>query len=252
MPDSISYPITAQTLPSGFCPDTWQKMLNEFSANQFVSLPIANSQLIVSATKPAVDFEGLAAWLKLDASGYGREVYWFANGAWFSKHPLAPGSIMIWLGDPTTIATFDGGETGTPNLTSGPMWAIVSQLSGRFPLGAGTLLPSNTVKAVGDSGGEDVHSQTLAELVPHTHVIKTVEPILSKWAGNQSGAGKIVTGDVGIAEGEASILANNPFFEALNAGGTGTPPVVTPAPNMPPYYTVSFIVRSAREYYRVD
>lgn len=52
MPSEILIP-TAQNLPDGFCPTTWQSTVNAFAAAMRVTLPTSASQIIVQENTPA-------------------------------------------------------------------------------------------------------------------------------------------------------------------------------------------------------
>src|SRR5215468_2300821 len=92
-------------LPSGFCPPDYQTLLNAFSAVQFVNLNVS-SGLIISATPPGASDHD-KAWLQLDSMGNPVRIYWFANGAWLSAHPLPPGFTMLWNQALPNFNTFD-------------------------------------------------------------------------------------------------------------------------------------------------
>jgi len=254
MPDQvINYPLFAQTLPSGFCPTTWQAILNAFAQNLFAQIPGSNNQLVVSATKPA---DSTVAWLQLDSSGRPTYLFYFAQGAWLSKHPVATGLTQWWFSDLPNFNTFDGGDSNPLSPISGPMWRQAQTddgtvIAARFPLAAGTL-PSGTVLNAGDLGGEETHSLTVTELAPHTHVLSPATPIPDKWSGDQEGAGKISTGSSALNSGdEAKIQSASPHFEAAITGGTGNPPVVVGHNNMPLYCCGYLLQRTSRQFYSV-
>lgn len=248
-----TYPITPQTLPSGFCPPTYQALLNGFSSNQFVTIPDSNSKLIVSATKPD-DFT--AAWLRLDSSGRPTYIYYFAQGSWLSLHPIQPGLTMWWFGSPdlvldaTTIKTFDGGADEAPSLYTGPMWqfariggtAAGTVIAAQFPIVSGTL-ESLTVLNLGDVGGEEKHSLTQSEMPPHTHDNKYISFSDGPSPGGDD-RGFWKTTDANPQDGTIA---------TENAGGNGaTPPVVVAHNNLPPFVVGFLLQRTSRRWLSVS
>jgi len=190
-------------------------------------------------------------WARTDASGNLIRFYtWGGYGVWGSPHPAPPSTSLryLWVGTEGDLATFDEGTGGDPTPTTGPFWVVDHNFDARFPIAPGTL-PSTTLIAVTGTGGEEKHELTEAEMPPHNHEVTLVTPITSKWAGNDSGAGKIVTGDSDIVEGTDEIEANDPFFQTEDAGGSGDPAETQAHNNIPPYYGVFFIKRTARIYY---
>jgi hypothetical protein len=67
MPNSILIP-TAQNLPDGFCPTSWQATVNAFAAAMRVTLPTSASQIIVQSNPPgAEDHDKI--WFQEDGNG---------------------------------------------------------------------------------------------------------------------------------------------------------------------------------------
>ena len=102
-------------------------------------------------------------------------------------------------------------------------------MTGKFPLGVSASAP---VHALASTGGEETHTMTLNELVPHTHgagTLTTSFPYKSSTnTGNQSnqdGADANLYNSSGITGNTAS-------------AGSGTPFNV-----MPPFLTLNFIIR---------
>lgn len=68
MPSEILIP-TAQNLPDGFCPTSWQATVNAFAAAMRVTLPTSASQIIVQPTTPApADQDKI--WFQVDANNH--------------------------------------------------------------------------------------------------------------------------------------------------------------------------------------
>lgn len=244
MPNQLVLPITAGTLPGGSCPATgdYQGLLNLLAQYLSVIFPTTFSGLVASQTAPV---DQTQVWLQLDATGRPQRLYVFAAGSWVSLHPLVPGFIMIWPFVVPDFTTFDGGDANAASATSGPMWQLAQDASGnqilqsQVPLGVGTLPQSGNAVAVGQTGGEELHSLLLGELTPHTHAIAFPED----------------GGNTGNPQGDTAwfstiIGGNLTNFTSGSAGGNGaTPPVVVGHNTLPPYYGVYFLQRTNRLYY---
>lgn len=259
MPNSITLPVVAGNLPAGFCPTTYDAMLQGFVGVSTVSFPVGSGMnVVVSASQPASTVN--TVWIKLDASGRPERTYFYAQGAWLSMHPTPPGMTMWWFRALPNFDTFDGGDaTGVISDYTGHMWrqAVYPEPGGdiiaaKFPLAAGSF-PSGLALNLGDAAGEENHSLTSPEMPPHTHNISLGLPISDKWAGDTSGAGKIGTGNSALNPGDETLIQNhNPFFTADSAGGNGAnPPAVTPHNNVPPYIVGYLLQRTERLFYTV-
>ena len=161
----VTYPVDAATLPQGACPSTYQELADLLATIYSVSVSTNNTGIYVSATKPA---DTTLVWKQLGSDGRPIRDYVFVGGLWLSRHTLEPGSIMLWGSALPNFASFDGGDAGALSVVSGPMWEEVTELRAKFPIGAGTL-PSGTVLAVGDTGGEEKHVLTIPEIPAHHH-----------------------------------------------------------------------------------
>jgi hypothetical protein len=82
MPNSILIP-TAQNLPDGFCPTSWQATVNAFAAAMRVTLPTSASQIIVQATTP-VPADNDKIWFQVDVNNHVLAIrsYDSATGYW--------------------------------------------------------------------------------------------------------------------------------------------------------------------------
>jgi hypothetical protein len=151
--------------------------------------------------------------------------------AWVSRHPYTFGTDvrLFWTGSLANIATFDGGEAGTVGAASGPMWERDTSMDGRVAIGAGTL-PSGTSLTIGDTGGEDKHTQLVAELALHTHTLQNVDNNTNTLAAGTGTGGGIV-----IPRNSAQ----------TDAAGSSTPFNV-----LNPYRAGTWIKRTGRIFYR--
>ncbi len=241
-------PVQAGILPSGFCPTDLQSMANGFAAIYSVILSAGTGlNVVASSTKPA---DTSSVWLQLDSLGRPVRVYYFANGAWLSMHPLVPGHIMIWDQALPNFATFDGGDANPISPVSGPMWEEVTELRARFPIGAGTL-PSTLVLAVTETGGEEKHTLVSAETPAHTHFefadkISTVENqvIATEQTARRRNSGSGDDYQMVRAVEEATLGLTSSF------GGDGAG-ATTAHQNLPPYYTVYYLRRTQKLFYVV-
>lgn len=78
MPSEILIP-TAQNLPDGFCPTTWQSTVNAFAAAMRVTLPTSASQIIVQTNTPAPADQN-KIWFQTDANNHVLAIKSFDSG----------------------------------------------------------------------------------------------------------------------------------------------------------------------------
>ncbi len=237
--NELTLPVQAGSLPGGFCPSNYQDLLNQFSANQYVTFPSTFTGIEVSQTKPS---DTTKAWLQLDAQGRPVRLYYFAQGAWLSLHPDVPGKTTLWTSAIPTLTSFDGGDAAVLSSISGPMWEEVVEMRARFPVGAGTL-PSTTVLAPGDTGGEENHTLSTSQIPPHSHIWN---PSTSTASGNNADPAG------GLLSLQSTNPANEKFYNTSSVGGTGTPAATAAHNNMPPYFAVAFLRRTNRLFYVVN
>lgn len=229
-------PVIPSELDSGFCPISYQEMLNGFSAKQTVTFPDTFKGVIVSQSKPT-DID--RAWLQLDALGRPVRFYYFSQGAWLSLHPQVPGATMLWTTTLPNFATFDGGDSNPAGLYSGPMWEEVTEMRARFPLGVGTFPVTGTVVAIGGTGGDEKVTLALTNIPSHTHPMTQT--------------------DINVGLGTFTCARppgaqSNPINSATGAaGGDGsTPSATTPHQNLPPFLGVYLLRRTNRTFFAVN
>lgn len=170
----------------------------------------------------------------------------FQNGQWLSKHPIPAGTLWAYAytGTVASVDTLDGGAAGAVSDNTGPFWEVIAAMAARSPIGAGTL-PSGLILNVGDVGGEERHTLLTTELAKHTHQ-----------RNNDNNSEDIVLGSVNTGTTELFAGTISPFpgghvAQYTNTGpnnGGGTDGEANPHNNLPPYYTLSFLRRTARVY----
>lgn len=243
--------ITGGQLPGGaaYCvrdPQSFfQDMISQMSA--YVSGLFAGT--VISDSQPAATDQD-KVWFRTVG---GAPVYPFAwrfyNGLWVARHAESPNSSRreLYTGTEAGLASYDGGDggaIGTVSATTGPMWQVDHTFDFRFPLGPGSS-PAGTIVAVGDTGGEETHSLTTAEIPPHTHPTPRGSGfvIWDKTSGGiQNWTGGAYEFDLPSASG------SNPSSAATGStGGDGTN--VTAHNTMPPYLATFLIKRTGRIFY---
>src|SRR5689334_14034479 len=91
--------------------------------------------------------------------------YYYISGQWQRQFEIPNTTAMRWLwaGAEADLVTFMGGSAGAVGPSTGPLWVADHDWDTRTIIGPGTL-PSTTVIAVGDTGGDEKHTLTQAEL----------------------------------------------------------------------------------------
>ena len=166
MPD-ISLPVTIGNLPEGFCPQTEQQRANAIAAALQVLFPFNFSLLNTGSTAPTAD-NRIYPWDRSNMDGTPDKIYHFVNGFWIAPNPVPANSPirLFYLASVGSIDTYDGGETGTVTTTTGPMWEVDTDMSGRTALGVDDDHPFNTI------GGAAEITLTDAQLPAHSHDIE--------------------------------------------------------------------------------
>lgn len=258
----MNFPLQNGQLPVGFCPPDYQTLLNGFTAQQSVNLNILSS-LVVSSTPPS---DHTVAWLQLDSAGNPVRIYFFANGAWLSLHPLVPGFTMIWNQVLPNFQTFDGGDAVVAPYSpiSGQMWQLAAStldglgtqvLAAQFPIGVGTL-PSTTPVALAGTGGEEVHKLVTTELAPHTHGVTSASGGLTVRSANGNNLGAVGSVPM-ISDLSIGGTNQNPLSTTSTGGdpstivGTNPPTAALGHNTLPPFYGVYFLQRTKRLFYKV-
>ncbi len=226
--------------------DAFQKQILALARAVF---PGTTAGVAIGDTAPT---DHTMVWAKTDASNNLIRFYtWGGTGEWVSLYPVPASSNsirMLWVGLESDLLTYDEGNgtnidgTGT-TATTGAFWIVDHNFDGRFAVGSTTgavnPLPSGLVIPPGGTGGEENHSLSVAELAPHTHGL---DVFLTDKQGGGHNATPYTQEDPDVAQVPITLTTDS-------TGGTGSPPVVTPHNNMPPYEGAFYIKRTIRQYY---
>ena len=236
MPNLTLITLTAPNLPLTYCPSNYQQLANDIISGTQATFnsAIGNSFFNFGPTTPALNNQ-VYPWL--DENGN----WWvFSSGYWLRQNPVAAGGSerRIYVGNTTDLQTYDGGTVGTVSNWTGPMWEVDTAFEARFPVGAGAFAASGTVSAQGTTtstavAGEDRHTLVVGEVPSHTHQILDQYINLVQRGSADSG----VFSATNRSEGVANLLPTT-----SSGGGAAHN-------NLPPFYGVYFIKRTARVYY---
>src|SRR4051812_10279663 len=107
---SANLPIISTQLPNGWCPSTWQELLNKF-CESIVQIENSGFTIILKDTSAP----GASDRDKLWYNENDNRTYEWDNtiSAWISRHPIAASSFerRLWVGTPVALQTHDGGDS---------------------------------------------------------------------------------------------------------------------------------------------
>jgi hypothetical protein len=202
--------------------------LNNAIVNGISAQALNTLAYVLSDTTPSADDRD-KLWLKT-VSGAPERWYVYYNGLWVSPHqiPASDNRLILYKGTSASVATLDGGNSNAVDAADGPFWEIDTDLSAKFPVGVGTFESGASVAVTG-TGGSEKHTLTTSELPAHTHdlSINGLNAQLDSTTGNEYGA-----------DGNQE--------ESLTTESTGGGEAHN---NLPPYFGVYFLKRTARIYY---
>ena len=238
MPNLTLITLTPPSLPIGYCPTNYQQLANDVISGTQANFnsAIGNSFFNFGPTTPTLNNQ-VYPWL--DNNGN----WWvFQGGYWSRENPVAANSSerRIFVGTSADVLSYDGGDgtvySGNPY--AGSMWAIDTNFEARFPVGVGTFAASGVVSVNGTTtstavAGEDKHTLVTAEMPSHTHQILDQYINLTQ----RGSADTSVFSATNRSEGVANLLPTT------SSGGDAA------HNNLPPFYGVYFIKRTARVYY---
>ena len=242
---STNISLSMGTLSSS-CFDSLQAMWVDGVSQMTGTVLDGSLKYIISETAPGADDQD-KLWIKLSGGAPVRQ-YVYYNGAWVWPHAIPPSDsrLQIYKGSSSDITGLDGGSAGAVGSATGPFWEIDTDLSGKFPLGVGTL-PSGAAVDSGTTGGSETVTLTSDQLPDHEHLGKAYYRVSG---GTDSSDPSGLTSDI-VHENSAH-TTNASFSSFSHAGVQTTSTVGTTGQahtNMPPYYGVFFLKRTARQYY---
>lgn len=237
MPNLTLITLTPPSLPIGYCPTNYQQLANDVISGTQANFnsAIGNSFFNFGPTTPTLNNQ-VYPWL--DNNGN----WWvFQGGYWSRENPVAANSSerRIFVGTSADVLSYDGGDgtvySGNPY--AGSMWAIDTNFEARFPVGAGTFAASGVVSVNGTTtstavAGEDKHTLVTSEIPKHSHTMT--------WDSQDTAGGNQLKT---LYYGPDANVVNDINKDTGDAGGDA------PHNNLPPFYGVYFIKRTARVYY---
>jgi len=101
--------------------------------------------------------------------------YSYDGVSWLSLHQYAASGPerLLYVGSGSSVATYDGGDTNAPSVSSGPMWEVDSDYTSKVLRGAAD---GNTATVPLDNGGNDSVEMTAAMIAPHRHNVAVLIP----------------------------------------------------------------------------
>lgn len=240
----IAITLVPPTLPNGYCPDgpnAYQQFANDLIDGTTATVAAGNTGYNYGNNIPGTSDQN-KPWLRLFGDGTPDRWYVYSSGVWIAKHqsPASGSERRMWVGIEADLVNYDGGAAGSITATTGAMWAVDHAFDFRMPLGAGTSpAPLSTVIAPTNTGGEEKHTNLLTEIPNHAHVLNHY-PV-------NVGTGTL---DIAMPYGSPGGFFGGALTSALGGNPAGSPANSTdPHNNMPPYYGVFFIKRTARIFY---
>lgn len=243
--------------PDGYCyPGDPNDYANDLLNATILTFNTSTANLFYNFgdTTPSVD-NRIYPWYRTGASGADGWYYWsVALGYWIQPHPVPISSDerRLYVGSEASLLTYDGGANEVVGNATGPFWEVDHNFDFRFPLGPGTS-PDGTIVAVTGTGGAETHTLIEAELPEHLHYVvsDTVQGSVS--FDNTPVAGKAIvrtSSDPG-GDREYFLCSEENATPEASVGDSSKVGSDDPHNNMPPYYGVFFIKRTARIYRRV-
>ncbi|MEI8280765.1 MAG: hypothetical protein WCG75_00025 [Armatimonadota bacterium] len=235
--------LTPPTLPVNYCPGSYQTLANDLigqTVAQFRSTA-GNLYYNTGSSAPTAD-NRIYPWLDTDGNWW---VWSTAYTAWIRINPSAAGSSerRIWVGSTTALLSYDGGDgTSTVYAAAGPMWEVDTTMSAVFPVGVGTFAASGLVgvnQTTTSTGvvGEDKHTLIQTEMPSHNHNMT--------W-GQQDTSGGDQQNTLYNGASNPNVGDANKLTELTGGDSNGN---TVAHNNLPPFYGVYFIKRTARIYY---
>ncbi len=210
------FKIVGPTIPSGYCPTTFQELSDTIINGSQVTFLIDTGNFLFNygSSTPAPE-NRIFPWLYTVNGRW----YTFQGGMWTS--PMDPSCRELsfrkmWKPDNGTLESAiwaldegDGTDPGTtpPTQYTGAAWEVDHDFDGIFPVGVGTVPGSTDQIALGATGGEYQHTLTDSEggVGQHVHAIGQIDT-----SGTDAAAGFNFTA-----------LTNTINFSAFRVGAGG-------------------------------
>jgi hypothetical protein len=248
---NVLLPLQAADWPQGVCPATFQEQLNQIAALLKAVLP-GQAFYNFGPTKPGVEFQDYPWFRTTDGRWY------YFSGVWRAPNNYDGNERRIFMGTEAQLAVYDGGDTGTPSPTTGPMWVVDTDFNGRSPIGVGDIPGTDPVKtlALDENYGDGQHTLTEVEggVGSHTHAFGKVNPGNDDAYFSKVGArtvagytGFYISGDNGNLE--PPLTQADLFTLPPGSDGAGVTPV--PFSVVHPVKAVNIIKPSGRLFYTV-
>ncbi|MFQ5591660.1 MAG: hypothetical protein ACE5HE_10890 [Phycisphaerae bacterium] len=265
MPSNAPITFSLANFPGGYCADDAQTFANDLVARLSGTLPGEYSTFVIGSSTPAAgDRDKL--WIKTEVGTGLLTTPWaffrYYNGQWLGTHPIpvTDTRIQIFKGALADIDDLDGGNSNAVSDTDGPFWQRDTDLDARFPVGVGTF-PNEGAIGEEANGGVDQVTLTNANLGTHYHGTGNFLALNDDLCGlkrswSKQGSDPAMPeywtiGGYSTGSGEYPAALADPA-----AGGLGTTNNIgdstneaTAHSNVPPWFGVYFIKRTARIYY---
>lgn len=282
---SATYPLTPGTFPAGYCPTSPMQCVIDGIAASSVTIPSSAGVPVLVQEGTPLPAQQNAVWWKIDSTGnpVASSPFLYANGNWVARHPIPPSDPRVYMiltsasSVPTDIWSLDGGDGTDPSVTaptpnSGSFWTIVGRtlatpngsLQCLMPIGVGSITQhvtetttSTFTVSPGDNPGVGEATHVLAETeTPVTAHDHRSGPLMGTGNINQSSEfpGKPALNpllrelDIGSTDSSIQDVMTGPRDD-IPDGVTGTTASTSnPAAhnNLPPYFAVWYIQRTAR------
>lgn len=256
------------TFKAGYCPSSLQQFANDLFSGAQVTVLVntGNFQFNYGSTTPSPE-NRIYPWLHVPSGRW----YTFQFGLWVSPMDGAsrePSFRKMWFpaaGTPeSNLWGLDGGDgtdpaTNAPTAISGAAWQVDTVLSGRIPIGVGTVAGSDpaVTLAVRDTDGDAQFTQTSAQVPPHKHIVPicvNANQVTDPSPGNSPGCVKFGVGEE-IGTGNIVDDSTGTFDRAYPMTSSTEEPVAADAPEqepislLPPVIGVIWIKPTAKIWY---